>query len=77
MDGWRVSGFDAFGNVTDNPSKQIALELNGKIVQVSAKDADLAVEELSQGNHKVVIHLGVDQLATEIKLERFAYNSNK
>ncbi len=76
-DQYTLSGFDAFGDIQNNPTKEIVQELGGKVIQVSTVDVDQAILEMSSQNSSILIHLGVNANATAFQLENFAYNSRK
>jgi hypothetical protein len=71
-----LSGFDAFGNIDRNPTREIVEELGGNVLQVSTVHADRAVEEMCRLEFSVIVHLGVNANANTFNLEQFAYNSN-
>jgi pyroglutamyl-peptidase len=82
-----LTGFGPFGDIESNPSSELVREL-GKLrsdiiatipnIPVSERGVDNAIESILNSSitddNILVIHLGVDETATHIKLEQFAYN---
>ena len=82
-----LTGFGPFENIESNPSSELVREL-GKLrsdiiatipdIRVCERGVDNAIESILKlsitDDNILVIHLGVDEGATHIKLEQFAYN---
>ncbi len=66
-----VTGFSAFGSITDNPSAHLAEHYGGpfRVLEVSYAAVDRLIDELVDSDWDQVIFLGVAAQATTMRLE--------